>query len=227
MGAAPAGAATTFGADVDNLAASSVINCGNCITVGLVHSDGTPEIGSPASGVLTKVRIRYQAPASAGSIRVLHQLTPPAQFRNDGEQAISVPAESVIGGSIVSFPVRLKIAAGDRVGVGIDSLAYFSHPDPDAACASEAYASPFPVGGTFTYSPGACGSYEILEQGTVEADADGDGFGDETQDLCPTDPTRQSACAVVKKCKKKKAKQKSADAAKKHKKKCKKRKKKK
>ncbi len=30
----------------------------------------------------------------------------------------------------------------------------------------------------------------------VEADADRDGFGDETQDACPTIPTTQQACTV-------------------------------
>jgi hypothetical protein len=32
---------------------------------------------------------------------------------------------------------------------------------------------------------------------TIEADADHDGFGDETQDQCPTDATTQGPCPVV------------------------------
>ena len=32
---------------------------------------------------------------------------------------------------------------------------------------------------------------------TVEPDADGDGFGDETQDACPTNPMVQGACPVI------------------------------
>ena len=65
----------------------------------------------------------------------------------------------------------------------------------------------------------------------LEADADRDGFGDETQDQCPTDASTQGACPVTpvtpapsvkkKKCKKHKKKH-SAESAKK--KKCKKKK---
>jgi uncharacterized repeat protein (TIGR01451 family) len=35
---------------------------------------------------------------------------------------------------------------------------------------------------------------ELLMNADIERDADGDGYGDETQDLCPTDPTRHTAC---------------------------------
>jgi hypothetical protein len=66
---------------------------------------------------------------------------------------------------------------------------------------------------------------------TVEPDADGDGFGDETQDGCPAQAGLQTACPAPKtkkKCKKKKSKKRSADAAKKKKKRgCKKKKQKK
>jgi hypothetical protein len=35
---------------------------------------------------------------------------------------------------------------------------------------------------------------ELLVAGTIEPDADGDGFGDETQDQCPSQKTTQGAC---------------------------------
>jgi len=47
---------------------------------------------------------------------------------------------------------------------------------------------------------GSTGSYSNVSQiridatASVEPDADGDGFGDETQDSCPTDPSLQSRC---------------------------------
>jgi uncharacterized repeat protein (TIGR01451 family) len=37
---------------------------------------------------------------------------------------------------------------------------------------------------------------ELVYNADVEPDADGDGFGDETQDLCAADPTRQTACVA-------------------------------
>jgi hypothetical protein len=35
---------------------------------------------------------------------------------------------------------------------------------------------------------------ELLVAGSIEPDADGDGFGDETQDKCPTQATTQGPC---------------------------------
>jgi hypothetical protein len=40
--------------------------------------------------------------------------------------------------------------------------------------------------------------YQFSVKATVEADADGDGYGDTTQDKCATDATTQGVCPVVK-----------------------------
>jgi uncharacterized repeat protein (TIGR01451 family) len=49
-----------------------------------------------------------------------------------------------------------------------------------------------PVGTTHTYMSG--GAQVIDVAASVEPDADHDGFGDETQDACPTDATTQGVC---------------------------------
>jgi hypothetical protein len=50
----------------------------------------------------------------------------------------------------------------------------------------------------------------MYAQADVEPDADRDGFGDETQDQCPSEAATQGACVkpagTAKKCKKKKRK---------------------
>jgi hypothetical protein len=68
---------------------------------------------------------------------------------------------------------------------------------------------------------------ELLLQFRVEADADGDSYGDETQDACPgaagtnggcapiATPAKTTPAAPAKKCKKKGKKKKSVAAAKK------------
>ena len=86
------------------------------------------------------------------------------------------------------------------------------------------------VGDEPAFTPNVGAVWDIAAR--LEADADGDGFGDETQDQCPTDPSTHAACPVTpvtpapsvkkKKCKKHKKKH-SAESAKK--KKCKKKKK--
>jgi hypothetical protein len=97
---------------------------------------------------------------------------------------------------------------------------------PSGECAfSELFHS---LGADLDYTTNLCNHNLLLASGTIEADADGDGFGDETQDACPTDAATQDACPAAptspttrKRCKKKHKKH-AAGAAKK--KKCKKKK---
>jgi hypothetical protein len=223
--AVQANAASVFGAKVDTLTVSPT-SCNTCTIVSFKHYDGTTDNGSPAAGILTKVRLRYTGPAATGFLRVQHPTGVANEFRNDGETEIPVAASNVSGGTIQSFPTRMKIAPGDHLGVAVNANAFYLHSDSDALCGSRANSDLQPVGGNLTFSTANCGPYDLLAEGTVEADVDGDGFGDESQDLCPTNASTHATCPVPaptrKKCKKK-SKRHSADAAKK--KKCKKRKK--
>ena len=51
-----------------------------------------------------------------------------------------------------------------------------------------------PLLGTFAHIPSKQANQELLVNADIEHDADGDGYGDETQDLCPGDPTRHTTC---------------------------------
>jgi hypothetical protein len=126
-----------------------------------------------------------------------------------------------------SSGVRLPIVAGGEIGIHLPL-------NSQASCifttvAGDNYGlgagTPTP-GSSQAFSSGTFDMARVDVSAKVEPDVDGDGFGDETQDLCPTNPASQSACA--KKCKKKHHKHSSASAAKKHKRKgCKKKKRKK
>jgi hypothetical protein len=74
---------------------------------------------------------------------------------------------------------------------------------------------------TQTFTAG--GNVQLDVSARLEADADHDGFGDETQDQCPTNGTIQGPCPVTpakkKKCKKRKKHKSAAAIAKKCKKK--------
>jgi hypothetical protein len=223
--AGQASAATVFGAKVDTVSVSAT-TCNTCTIVSFKHYDGSTDNGSPVAGILTNVRLRYTGPAATGFLRVQHPTGVTNEFRNDGETQIPVAESNVSGGTVQSFSTRMKIAPGDHLGVAVNANAAYLHSDSDALCGSRANTADLqPIGGSVTFSTGSCGPYDLLAEGTVEADADGDGFGDETQDLCPANPSTHDACpappAKKKKCKKKRKKH-AADAAK-HKK-CKKRK---
>jgi len=71
-----------------------------------------------------------------------------------------------------------------------------------------------PPGTTKTYGPSTPGGYQIDGSAVLEADADHDGFGDETQDQCPTNGSTQGPCPS-KKCKHKKKHKSGAVIAKK------------
>jgi hypothetical protein len=40
-------------------------------------------------------------------------------------------------------------------------------------------------------------NFEVLANAQIEPDVDGDGFGDETQDACPKDASKQAPCPVI------------------------------
>jgi hypothetical protein len=128
-----------------------------------------------------------------------------------------------------TFAVRIPVASGDLLALwtpdgqpGGFTSATWNNPGPNTIGTAGA---PEPVA-TFNTASFNLNS-RLNVTATIESDADGDGFGDETQDKCPSVATTQAACPV-KKCKKKKKKGKGKDAGTAAKKKgCKKRKKRK
>ncbi len=102
-----------------------------------------------------------------------------------------------------SFPARLSVQAGDRVGFDVrfapGDLFFFGGIGGALGSAISTSAI-WPDGG----SPA---SYQSIDGGppsfatvylpmnvTVEPDVDGDGYGDETQDGCPSSPVSHGAC---------------------------------
>jgi hypothetical protein len=131
-----------------------------------------------------------------------------------GESAPQTPAAN----SLNTFSTRISVHALDVIG--------FYWPSPNARCANTSapgYTEVFTNGDIL---PGATGSpiqpeanVQLDISALLEPDADHDGFGDQTQDQCPTNAATQGPCPVThkkKKCKKHK-KHRSAESAKKKK----------
>jgi hypothetical protein len=118
-------------------------------------------------------------------------------------------------GELQSYPVRFTVRQGDVLAIQMPaSLNHLCFPGDTGDSIGWRSGD---VG------PGASSSFEqtnpdesIPVQATIEHDADGDGYGDETQDLCPTDPSTHGICDVfppetaITKGPKKKTKSKSA-----------------
>jgi hypothetical protein len=233
-GAASASAAQTFGADLTQVTHSGASDsCGMtgapCGFIGRVTTAGASEPTSPSSGVLTAVRVRTTGAALTLTVRVLRDTGTADTYLNVGPQ-ISVPvtADATADGHLTGVTgLRHLIQAGDHLGIGFTNPAtYFVASAFSGSSACSFLAADHPPDTNATYNPAGCGGREPLVGGTVEADADHDGFGDESQDQCPSNASTQGPCPTTtpaptpaptptpkKKCKKKKKKHRSVPAS--------------
>jgi len=161
---------------------------------------------SPIDGVIVRWRVRLynlaQDPAhpilGPYRVRTIRQASP-TNFPVVGASAFeSVPHTLVMSDKVYTFPTRIPVLAADRL-----ALDFPPKPDPlipgglrlDLRGGNHRYTAPSPPdGGSFTAAGGVAGS--PLYNVDVEPDADKDGFGDVTQDSCPTDATTQGTCPV-------------------------------
>jgi hypothetical protein len=206
VGAAPAGAATSIGE-----AFTPSVGCGASTFIQSASPDGS--YAAPTSGVITSWS--YQASA-----------TPPAQLRLKLGRVAGATAFLIAGQSDLQAPVantlntystRIPAQAGDLIGLyqstknadcGVYTPGYFARFVAD----SDVPPGPDPI--DFQSSSG----FKLAIGAILEPDADNDGFGDETQDACPTNAAAQGACPLVvkkKKCKRHKKKHRAAEVAKK------------
>jgi hypothetical protein len=149
-------------------------------------------------------------------------------FRDDGSNQFSAVAHdslvrtlSSVDDTLNTFTgTRIPIEASQRIGIyqpaGSTEACEFDGANGDDQAG---YSDPYDVGEPplnvpFDYS-GTDSPNRVNARAVVEPDADRDGFGDETQDQCPSNASTQGPCpAHKKKCKKHKKKH-SASAAKK------------
>ncbi len=103
---------------------------------------------------------------------------------------------TVTAAGVQTFPANVRIAKGDVIALELGDP---SGPNltigpgmsgPPTSGATTSRYDPAPdtaLGSTFTQTPSASDSTVLLVSANIEIDADGDGFGDETQDACPHD----------------------------------------
>ncbi len=137
---------------------------------------------APSAGVIVRWRVHALAGAQALTLRTAR----PVQ---DGWRAVATEAtpRTIAGGAIETFPARLAIAAGDALAVEAASVP--AARDPLSAGPLAVFAGPF---ADVARAPDATLTGGLMLQADVEADADGDGFGDESQDACPAEGDRQA-----------------------------------
>jgi hypothetical protein len=192
--------ATVVATIIMGLAASSA---SASITIG----QSPPTAGSlescDAAGVGLQLTVAsgvdYVVPAGGGVITAWQtSLTGPIGFsvyRGSGTTFTRVAEDNAtVAGIPTTFSVRTPVQAGDRIGLRIPGatpgcLSNTNLPGDHIGVAVDA-----PIGSPTPFA--APSGYRFNVAAVVEPDADGDGFGDETQDQCPGNASAHGACPV-------------------------------
>jgi hypothetical protein len=164
---------------------------GDGIFVQTVSPNGNYDV--PSNGVITS----WTYHATAGP-------TPPMKLKMMrhaggldytviGESALETPAPDTVN----TWPTRISVKAGDLLGIYYSATTFSFRPAAGyeavfIAGTSDSGESDQSVGSTRTYEPDAGNQIDVAAK--LEPDADGDGYGDETQDQCPSKATKQSEC---------------------------------
>ncbi len=193
-----ASAALTFGADLNQTPNTDLGHptIGEPISgVQEIDSDGASELGSPIAGVVVSARVKTLSndPNPNLVIRLLDPLAAMSYFNLAPEIPIPVLAHAV--GTVTEVGgLHHPVSVGDQLGIGTPKQDNFSIAVSDAQSSTRipAVQSGHPPGTAITYASSE--SKELLVAATVEPDADADGFGDESQDGCPTNPSAQGPC---------------------------------
>jgi Domain of unknown function DUF11 len=183
--AAAAQAATTVGSDLTKAADATVCPpASNCTYFTGDATTGAPTATAPFSGIVVRWRVKSGSSSGAVKLRILH----PAGGGKYGSAGIA-DTQSIVAGTS-TFATRLPVTAGDVIALDDSAGAkLFASGVPTAAY----FFQPF-LTTTTPQTPSKQANRELLVNADIEHDVDGDGYGDETQDLCPGDPTRHTAC---------------------------------
>lgn len=200
--ASPAMAASTFGSSLTHspndgsCGGMSGTVCGNAISDIAVDARAEGGLNAPSNGVIVRWRIRGLPGTAVSSVMSLRV------YRGNSVIGVSSDVTPVLNGAIETFDTRIPVETADRLGLTqtlsgtqmilMTSLSYSAA----GSGVTDYWASP-PAFGETAAATHADSDRELLLNADVEPDADGDGYGDETQDLCPSNSTIQTACPAA------------------------------
>lgn len=187
-GTAPASAATTEIGAVGEIRSdtppdpmTSAAGAGT-YTVQVRESTGTYAV-PPGFGVITAWSHRTGGGPGSLTFKVYRPTGAPGRFL-----VLAANERAVRANTTHDFPVRIAVRPGDRIGISTttvqvayrsflpaDQLAFFRFREPDP-----------PPGSIATQDGPSFVGYRADVAARVETDGDGDGFGDDSQDPCPT-----------------------------------------
>jgi RTX calcium-binding nonapeptide repeat (4 copies) len=186
-----AGAAVSLGQT-----GAPIRGCGSGAYLIQSATDGSPRYAVPSGpyGVITSWRFQgYSAGAGPGTGRMF--VWRPTAAPNQFIYVDSTRPEIFVGGVVTTFATRLPVQVGDILGMVAPEPCLLGLPGQPVGDQVRYFLSPTepPKGSTRT-TTGLLSAERILIAANVEPDFDRDGFGDETQDRCPTSATTQGPC---------------------------------
>jgi hypothetical protein len=179
-------AATTIGSDLSGAPGGTTGCASTCTFVSRAIPGLT--VAAPSDGVIVKWRVRTLATGSAAPTPATLRVVRGTGVNSTGirsDAPVSIPSTP----GTYSFDARLPVSAGD----------YLGYDSPRGWFAGKAGASydlwdPALGNAETRFRTTGFAGLELLFNADLEADADKDGFGDETQDGCPTQAHTQGAC---------------------------------
>ena len=177
-------AAVTVGSDLSSSSGSADCGDSNC-TIAQTALPGRVA-AVPYDGVIVRWRVRD----SAGSLRLRVMRPGDAGVYTAVARSGSV---SVSSPDVTTFEARVPVKAGDYIAIDLNSATSSALGYRTVSGATDATWVPR-LNDNEGRPPSETGTDEDLYNADVEPDADGDGFGDETQDACPTNKTTQLPC---------------------------------
>jgi hypothetical protein len=190
IGSASAGAATQIGSNCAG--ANSAVDDTFAVQLAQTSANSMP-ITAPSAGVITSWSSNSALPASVvDRLKVLRAASAPKSFTVVGESAYQhiAPGQN-------SFPVRIPVQAGDRLGLygAVDGGGIVYCGTGDAGDRLGYVEKDLSSETTAEFSE--LGSAVVAVSAVIEPDRDGDGYGDETQDGCPQSAANHGPCPTI------------------------------
>lgn len=167
--------------------------------VTLQSDDATLPIAAPSAGVVTKMTFTYKDDlpfAIPGLALVLRPTGEDSAFKAIGAQQFRM------NGKVTAFDTRIPVAPGDRLGLTGEPFNYMGSEGLELAFYCQrpgtilgAIPTRLGVGEAAAFPAAAEAAVPLVAR--LEPDADGDGYGDETQDKCPQGAATQDVCPLV------------------------------
>ena len=152
---------------------------------------GTNPYVAPSAGVITEWRFRAEGNPGTVALQVLNVID-----NSTYAPIAETPAAALAADQLNKVPARIPITAGQIIGLRTTTASHGCYAVSQTGFTNhQVTPAPAPGSGPTMFGTGS-GDAATNIAATIEPDADGDGYGDETQDGCPKNAARSDDCVA-------------------------------